>query len=188
MQLPREARQVLLELELVSAGPVQSMDAEGGRSTDRPARPSGPSAQHDAVPHLYWRRLMMQEPHRLQEHIQGAQEALERLLKAPEPVEAVPEPREDMEGRALREGEGFPVHMVLLNFPDLTRRQLIALRVSDGRSVETGYRVKEHADDPQERLERALVMRTQGMSYRQVQMLTGVPRQTVCDAEKKRAA
>jgi hypothetical protein len=182
--LPVEARQVLARLELIACAQAQSFDKEGGRSADRPSRPAGPDLKGDGDLVAFWRAQMVSAGDSLQKVVAEAEEALEGLLRSPEPEELTPEPVADRNARMLKEGEGFTVSDVLLNFRDMTHRDVINLRTNDGRDGVYGRKLK-----PETVYDRSEVLRMHGDGYTptQIAKIAGKTKQAVSQMIKRAA-
>lgn len=186
LELPREARQVLLDLETCSNGSVQAWNTSGGArgEKDHALPPGDPNP-----PHLIWRRRMeASTPEKLPGLIGEARLELEQIrgygrAAAPRPKG---ESRAEWEARLIREGEGFEARDVANRFrcgvQDVTR-----IRAREGRDPSTGKAVRLVEGSVEARRERVVQMHRGGASTRQIARLVGVSQTLVMKWTKEAA-
>lgn len=134
--LPREARQVLAELELLSHGKGAALNSSG-RGGDDPSRPPHGEAN---PPHLIWRERMERcETDKVLTLVAEARLELEQTRgfgKAAEP-KPVGETQEQWEARLIADGNGWDASTVAKSFRCLVR-DVVKVRVRHDRDPSTG--------------------------------------------------
>lgn len=178
LDLEREMRRVLLDLEMTSCGVTASFDSAGGGAFGS----APPKTGDDDPPHIRYRRGWERaadddERRRVLEQAVDELDAI-RKSRAGEGSETEVERTR----RMLREGEGFTAREVAVRF-GVTEAAVRRTRARHGRSPETGevepMRPMPDAT-PDERRERALLLyREHRMSYRSIAVLLGVSHETV---------
>jgi hypothetical protein len=167
--LQHEMRQLLAEMTLLSYGTVQSWNASGG--SESPGRPGG-----EAWPLAdKWHAEFQRNPSR--ETLDAARAELVAWKRRAAPAEGDGSTEDDW---VLRDGEGFSAEQVARKFnrtPSMVRR----LRLANGRESEFGLsaslpRGRERVPDARARV---VNLAGQGCTLKQIELQTGVPRETV---------
>lgn len=166
----RAARLVLARMELLSYGTVSRLD--GRRSAESPGAPNG-----DARPmHDLWRRLFAETRDAEEARIvlERANEALDAALRRRFVAQAT-ETLADLCARIVADGWGISANdcaVAMRCTPTLVRRA----RLDGGRHPETGGHLPEARTDP---LTWARELDHAGLSLRQIEALTGVPKSSL---------
>lgn len=169
MTLESEMRAVILAMRMLGGGRTQAFDSSGGKSENPDPRPSGESwtmADH-------WQAEWANRP--IEDTLDAARAELQAWKKRQAPADDVDY---DEDGWVLRDGEGFSAEQVARKFnrtPTMVRR----LRLKNGRETEFGLPVnlpQERVPDARERVQN---LTAQGCTLRQIEMQTGVKRETV---------
>lgn len=196
-----EMRDLLARLELVSAGTTASWGASGGGdSSGDPAPESG----DPNPPHLHYRESYERAHHDDLEHehrdggptsrqrrrvIRAAAEELERLTGRGSALERpAGESRDDLAQRIVSEGRGYTVDEAAVHFR-CGPRDITKARIAGNRAIDNGDPLEPNTEhDRAAALERAVRMADDGMTVRQIAWTTGLPKSTVNDHLRKRAA
>lgn len=166
-----EMRQVILAMRMLGGGRTQAFDSSGGKSENPDPRPSGePSPLAD-----HWVAEWARDPS--ERTLEAARAELQAWKRRPEPADDVDY---DEDAWILKDGEGFSVEQVARKFnrtPTMIRR----LRLKNDRESEFGLptnlpRGRERVPDARERVAN---LTAQGCTLKQIQLQTGVPRETV---------
>lgn len=172
LDLPRTARQVLAELQLLMHGKTTSYNSSGGgRSENENAVPQGESNP----PHEVWRRRMEKAtPEKLPGLIIEARGELEAIRGYGRAAQPKPkgESRGEWEARLIREGEGFDARDVAVKF-HTSVRVVTTLRANAGRDPSKGGSLVPVEASVEARRERVEQLRRGGASTRQIARLTG---------------
>lgn len=179
--LPREARQILAKLELISHGSITAYNKSGGPSSEHPGgkRPEGNSNP----PHIVYRLKMEARPGDIPALIREATQVWETLTghtaEKRKPITVKTEAE-----LIVEDGKGFTPYEVSLKFrcSETTVRKA---RLAAGRDTETGEAQRDIA--PPDRLTEAIRLRKQGASFRTVEERTGISKSTLFDAMKRAA-
>lgn len=173
VQMYAEVRQVLAELELLSHGTVTNYSSTGGGSGPDTKDPTGESHP----PHLRWRsewEHATDDAHR-EYVLQAARADLRSYRKRDLTLASAPvESEVELEARIVREGKGWTVAETArhcLCTPTLVRRA----RLKAGVNAHTGVPPEgtELPDDPAQKVRE---LDENGMSERQIEMVTGIPK------------
>jgi transposase-like protein len=177
--LPREARQILARLELVSHGSITGYNKSGGaRTCEHPGgkRPAGEAEP----PHLTFRARMVDEPWKVWDLIEEAEKHLERIVKGNPPKTEGISDRDIV----LNDAKGFSPKQVSQRY-GYSESLIRKWRTQDGKDSEDGLEVREIAVP--DRLAEAIAMRKQGASFRTIEMRTRVSKSTLFDAMRRAA-
>ena len=170
MRVDVAARSILARMEMLSYGPVHRFG--GRRGAESPGAPQG-----EAHPlHDKWRALFVEagDPETLRAYVQQAAAELDAALRR----RLVPEATETLDelcARIVADGWGIAADecaVAMRCTPTLVRRA----RLSAGRHPETGGSLPEANGDPKAW---ARELDAAGLSLRQIEAITGVPRSTL---------
>lgn len=177
MSLERQIRQVLAELELISHGSTQSWNASGGHTGEPDDQVAMLAGHPDTPPHLYWRHRFAastaSQHAELLEHARAELDAYKRSNR----IDPAYTDRELLEQRILNEGAGWTPDEVarVMRCPASHVRKV---RVRDGRNADDGKRIA-LSDVPADQRDQARDLLTNGMTERQVQLITGLSKSTI---------
>ena len=199
--LGRAMRDVLARLELVSAGTTASWGAagSGGEQT------RGPVSGDANPPHLYFREDYERAHHDDLEHeardggpthrsrrrvLTAARDELERLTGRGAAARERPagESAADLAQRIVDEGAGYTVAEAAVRFR-CGPRNVVKAREAGNRAVDTGDPLEPTSSkDRAAAFRRAERMAAEGMTVRQIEFTTGLPKSTVADHLKRLSA
>lgn len=170
MTLEDEMRRVLARMALIQYGKTASLNSSGGRSENPDPRPRGEGwtlADH-------WASEWASRP--THETVESARGELEAWLKRATPAS---DDGSDFEQWVIDDGEGYAVAQVAGKF-GIAETRVRRLRIKNGRESEFGLPVnmpqgRERVPDARERVEN---LTRQGCTLRQIEMQTGVKRET----------
>jgi hypothetical protein len=180
--IPKEVRQLLAELELLSHGSTTAWNPTGGGSA---AEDAGIPHGESNPPHLRLRAQYLEQADDAgRERVVEEMRTTLRGRRGPtaDRGAVTGETRAEEDARILQSGEGFDVLDVARRF-DCTSSRVRRLRLADGRDAERGHRVDQQAGDDD--AQRARRMKAQGMSERQIALALGRHRTTVTRWLKK---
>ena len=181
--IPAEVRQILAELELVSAGTTYSWGSSGGgKAGSRP-----PVSGEDDPPHLKYRRdyLRASTDHARKVVQDAALTHLRRLQGRYERPQAQGETPKQWKARLLREGEGFEAEIVARQF-NTTPKIVRFARVEFNRFPGDG-RPMGQVDSVAVRDSRIRVMAQQGATIAQIAKHFDLPNTTVWEISRRAA-
>jgi hypothetical protein len=169
-----QIHQVLIELELVSHGTTANWSPTG-RGGGGPALPPGELRP----PHVYWRERWLDAVDEEDQRrvLAGARVELASLRKRSE-VKIRVETEEELEARIVREGLGEPVDIVATAMR-CTGTFVRKARLKAGVSVTTGHAPKDVTVGTMDQQEHARELAENGMTERQIQFITRLPKTTV---------
>lgn len=169
--MQRSMGRILLELNLISHGSVQSWNASGSSVPDS-REPTALGFQEDPA---YWQqryeRAIHKEPVR-----QEAESVLEAWKRRP-PVETTGETQSELEQRIVHDGQGWTVAQVAIHCRT-TEKMVRRARAKAGAHPETGVLGRKPIQR-NDRAEKAAQMRSEGLSYRSIGLFLGVNAATV---------
>jgi Homeodomain-like domain len=171
MNLEDEMRQILARMSLLMYGKTASLNSSGGRSENPDPRPQGESWTLADKWAAEWARSATHET------VEAARVELESWLKRSAPAEGDDSTFEEW---VLEDGKGFAVAQVASRF-GIAPQRVVRLRLKYGRDAEFGMLTvpETHAEKKDKSRARVLSLAGQGMTVRQIQSITDVPRETV---------
>lgn len=189
--LAREMRSILARMELLAHGSITNYSPTGvGGSAD-----TKPPTGESRPPHEHWarrweravwddeewtieRELVGEEivKHR-KDVIEKAQADLDSYLKRTEGL-VVGETEQELKRRVVKEGEGWTVEQTAAHCR-CTATFVRRARLQEGVSVETGKRPDGFSVDSTDELERARQYAANGLTERQIAMLTDLSKSTI---------
>src|SRR6266540_2931999 len=163
--LPKQARQILAELELIQHGSITAYNSSGGRSSDRDPCPSGESWP----PHLKYEALFLEaveaDPERLPALIRMAKTELDEIVRGNrEDCKRVKKTDDDLKRDVLRMAGWTPREVANRLAGIVTQGQVIAWRREKHKDVSTGYDPRPEED----KRDRVLRLHRSGVSTRQI--------------------
>jgi hypothetical protein len=186
-EIPVRVRQLLAELATLPHGATQTFQATSrSRGTHISGRPQGEATPpHEELEQAY----RDASSDRQRAAVVDRMRATLKHWRGQGRTAATVESKEKRDARIVSEGEGWEVQDVAVRFrctPTAVRRA----RLAAGRTADLGRATAATRPPVEDRsqLERARELRANGMSFRQVEMLTGVPRSTLHDAGRRDAA
>jgi transposase len=169
MTLEHAMRQVLAEMTLVQYGSTTSWSSSGGG--DGPEKPSG-----DSRPLVdEWRERWERDPS--DRTLQGARDALDAWKRRPTQDTGDDTTVEDW---VLSDGEGYTAEQVARNF-GIADSRVRRIRMRNNREPEFGKSTETvtRAERKDQSRVRVITLASQGMTIRQIHVVTDVPRETV---------
>jgi hypothetical protein len=165
MTLESEMRQILAELEMLGHGSVTAWNASGGGQAD-----SRPPSGESNPPHIEYAERF--ERDRSWETVEEARACLREWKRRAAPARETDTSEDDW---IIEDGEGYAADEVARRF-NTTPARVRLLRSRNGREMEMGLPTSGRAAPKL----RDLV--EQGLTARQIEMLTGTARSTAQDA------
>jgi hypothetical protein len=174
IEMPREFRQILAQLELISHGTTQSWSPSHGGEKEV-AFPPGESKP----PHVRWREEWKKatDDDGRTNAIKGARNELKSLSTRSITAVSV-ETEEQLSKRVVKDGEGWTVEEVAQRMR-CTTTFVRKARVKDGRDIATGIKPEEIIEGLAVKRERARELAKRGLTERQIAMHTGLSKTTV---------
>lgn len=170
-----EARPVLARLELIQHGATSNLDpTRGSRGAETPVLPPG----ERYPPHLVYRERIetAATPGEAKVALDEAREVLAQATRRTLVV-VREETLEELKARIVRDGAGWSPREVSLAMR-CTARLVVVARTEAGRHPDTGYPLPPEVGDV---WDWARELREQGLSLRQISMITGLARSTLAD-------
>lgn len=174
IEMPREFRQILAQLELISHGTTQSWSPGHGGEKDVVFPPG-----EKTPPHVYWRTRWLEatDEDARTAAWSGARKELESLSTR-SITEISVETEEQLAKRVVKDGEGWTVEEVAQRMR-CTTTFVRRARLKDGRNTETGVKPEEMIADFADRREQARELAERNLTERQIVAITGLPKSTV---------
>lgn len=181
MIVDREMAEILLAMEMLAGGSITNYSPTGAGGVADSKPPAGVrfDSTSDLPMHAYWRAKYERAVgnYRREQVYRAARAELEAFRKRPK-ITVIMETEEELEARIVKEGQGWTVEQVAIHCRCTTTFARKA-RLKGGVSVTTGNAPASVRIETDDQRERARKLGEDGMTERQIVMLTGLPKSTI---------